>query len=217
MKRKTLPRVAALLVAAALVAAAVRAMHTSGAGVSQGSWAVVTKVVDGDTIRIGRTTVRLIGVDAPEIARRDKPGQHFGPEATEFTRQTLLGKRVRLELNPGDEIDAYGRLLAYVFLEDGTFFNRELVRHGYARAYTRFRFEYADDFRSAEAAARREGRGMWAARAGEAGAGAVIGNRRSKVYHLPGQQHYDAVAERNRVYFDSAEEAQRQGYRPAER
>jgi micrococcal nuclease len=186
---------------------------------AQGSWSVVTAVLDGDTIRIGTTSVRLIGVDAPEIAHRAKPGEYFGPEATRFARQMLLGKRVRLTFNTGDEVDAYGRVLAYVFLEDGTFVNRELVRLGYARALTRFPFAYADDFRGAQDEARRAGRGLWAHHAASAAtsAGKIIGNRYSKVYHLPGQEHYDDVGERNRIYFESEAQAQQMGYRRAKR
>lgn len=70
----------------------------------------------------------------------------MAPQASEFTERSLEGKWVRLEFEPQDEIDRYGRLLAYVFLEDGTFFNRELVRKGYARAHTRFDFRYKRDF-----------------------------------------------------------------------
>ncbi|MCK6555573.1 thermonuclease family protein [Candidatus Binatia bacterium] len=185
------------------------------------SWTTVATVIDGDTIRVGdrwqQTTVRLIGVDTPEVAHGERPGEPFGREATEFTRRALTGRRVRLEVRPEDRIDAYGRLLAYVFLEDGTFFNRELVRQGYARAYTRFRFAYRDEFRRLEAEARAAGRGMWAAaaRAGSPIEGRIMGNRRSRVYHLPGQRTYGSVSERNRVYFESEAEAVRQGYRRA--
>jgi micrococcal nuclease len=184
-----------------------------------GGWVVVTQVLDGDTIRVGHTRVRLIGIDAPEIAHRNKPGEYYGPEAAAFARRLLAGKRVRLAFNMGDEVDAYGRVLAYVFLEDGTFVNRELVRRGYARVLTRFPFDYVDDFRQAQTEARRAGLGLWASRppAHVVVPGSIIGNRQSKVYHLPGQAHYNDVAERNRVYFDSEEEARRLGYRPAKR
>jgi micrococcal nuclease len=180
-------------------------------------WVVVTKVVDGDTFRAGSLTVRLIGVDAPEVAHGGKADEPFGVEAAAYARQRLTGRYVRLELNPGDEIDAYGRLLAYVFLEDGTFFNRELIARGYARAYTRFRFAYADDFRATERDARAAGLGMWAVAKRPPMNGRIIGNSRSKVYHLPGQKHYDDVARRNRVYFETEEEARAQGYSPAKR
>src|SRR5262245_33452588 len=94
--------------------------------------ALVIAVVDGDTIRVergGRTqTVRLIGVDTPEVVDRqrpDSPPQPFAREAADFTRRRLAERTVRLEFEGGERLDHYGRLLAYVFLDDGTFFNRE--------------------------------------------------------------------------------------------
>ncbi len=203
--------------------AGARAVWTVSGGSPRGGWVLVTHVVDGDTVHAGRgwrrTAVRFIGVDTPETVRSGTPVQPYGPEAAAFTRQALAGRWVRLETEPGDEIDVYGRLLAYAYLEDGTFFNRELVRLGYARAYTRFRFRYADEFRRLQAEARQARVGLWAGM-GSAPAltgGKVIGNRRSRIYYLPGQKNYDRVAERNRVYFDSEEEAILAGYRCAKR
>ncbi len=47
--------------------------------------------------------------------------------------------------------------------------------------------------------------------------GKIIGNSKSKIYHLPGQANYEKVKEENRVYFDSEEEAIRTGYRKAKK
>jgi micrococcal nuclease len=189
---------------------------------------VVSAVFDGDTIvvvRDGREeTIRLIGVDTPETAKPDTPVQFYGPEASDFTRRALLGKQVRLEFEspgrPGGAIDKYGRTLAYVMTEDGTNFNLELVRLGYGRAYTKYPFQYQRDFEKAERAARKAGLGMWdktkrAAWSDPARRGAVIGNIRSRIYHLPGQYGYDKVREKNRIYFPNEEEAQKAGFRKA--
>ncbi len=51
--------------------------------------------------------------------------------------------------------------LAYVFLEDGTFLNAEIVKPGYAHADTRFPFKYLDECRRYEREAREQGRGLW--------------------------------------------------------
>ena len=51
--------------------------------------------------------------------------------------------------------------LAYVFLEDGTFLNAEIIKLGYGHAYTRFPFKYLDEFRSYEREAREQRRGLW--------------------------------------------------------
>ncbi|MBX3023969.1 thermonuclease family protein [bacterium] len=178
----------------------------------------VESVVDGDTIRVlmrgERLTIRLIGVDTPELgdrADRGAPPQPYAREAAAFTRARLRGRSVELAYEAGDRHDRYGRTLAYVFLADGTFFNRELLRQGYARAYARGPFRYRDAFLADEAAARRAGRGLW----GLTPAGPVIGNRRSRLYHLPGQAHYDDIAPANRVYFPTEDAARAAGYAPA--
>lgn len=97
--------------------------------------AVVTAVVDGDTLEValagGRDVVRLLGVDTPETVHPKRPVECFGPEAAAFTRGRLLGRRVSLEFDRVRR-DAYGRLLAYVEL-DGRRFNDELLAGGYAR------------------------------------------------------------------------------------
>ena len=185
--------------------------------------ALVRSVVDGDTIRVdlgGRsTTVRLIGIDTPELGNRHDRSvgaQPFAHEATDFTRRKLNGQRVRLEYEPSDRVDKYGRTLAYVFLDDGTFLNRELVRSGLAHLYTHSAFRYRKQFRADEEEARLARRGLWSLAAAPP-PGAVIGNRLSGIYHLPGQRHYHDMAERNRVYFDSEAAARAAGFEPARR
>ncbi|HEX8993712.1 MAG TPA: thermonuclease family protein [Candidatus Paceibacterota bacterium] len=130
----------------------------------------VVRVVDGDTIKVmmdGRaTTVRLIGVDTPETVKPDTPIQCYGPEASAEMHALLDGKRVSLEMDPTqDRYDAYGRLLAYVFLQDGTLVDELLITDGFGKEYT-FKdrpYEYQAEFRSAEATARRAGKGLWGA------------------------------------------------------
>lgn len=99
----------------------------------------VVYVVDGDTIKVeigGETyTVRYIGLDAPEIEHPDEPAEWMGPEAWEANRRLVEGQTVYLERDVS-ETDRYGRLLRYIYLEDGTFVNAELVRQGYAQSIT---------------------------------------------------------------------------------
>ena len=88
----------------------------------------VDSVLDGDTFRsINGEKVRLIGVNAPETNHPRKPIEYYGKEAREFSRRMLEGKEVRLEMDV-QERDQYGRLLAYVYLEDSTFVNAELLK-----------------------------------------------------------------------------------------
>ncbi len=107
----------------------------------------MTRVVDGDTIILnGKERVRLIGVDTPETVHPRRPVQYFGKEASAFTKRMIEGKKVRLEYDQTRK-DRYGRTLAYVYLEDGTHLNAEIVKQGYGHAYTRFPFRYLKEFR----------------------------------------------------------------------
>jgi len=121
-----------------------------------------TRVVDGDTIIISNgERVRLIGVDTPETKHPSKPVEYFGKEASAFTKRMVEGKDVRLEYGQ-QRRDKYGRLLAYVYLMDGTFLNAEIIKQGYGNAYTRFPFKYMEAFRQYEKEAREAKRGLWA-------------------------------------------------------
>ena len=127
----------------------------------------VTKVIDGDTIKVrmsGRVEkVRLIGVDTPETVDPRREVEYFGREASEFTRKLALGEEVLLEPDPQcSNRDKYSRLLRYVYLEDGTLLNAEIIVQGYGFAYTKYPFSRMKEFRKLEKRARQEGRGLWA-------------------------------------------------------
>jgi Staphylococcal nuclease homologue len=90
----------------------------------------VKRVSDGDTLELSTgEKVHLIDVDTPETKDPRKAVQYFGKEATAFTQRTVAGKRVRLEYDQ-QRHDKYGRTLAYVYLENGTFVNAEIIRQG---------------------------------------------------------------------------------------
>jgi micrococcal nuclease len=124
--------------------------------------AVVRRVVDGDTIELENgERIRYIGMDTPESVKPGVLVQCFAKEAAAFNRGLVEGKTVRLERDVSDR-DKYGRLLRYVYLDDGTFVNEVLVQEGYAYAVS-----YPPDvvkqdvFRAAERAARDTKRGLW--------------------------------------------------------
>jgi micrococcal nuclease len=220
----------------------------------------VIKVFDGDTILVRikghEDFVRLREIDAPEMAGRKQQGQEpWGRKAREFALSRLKDRKVRLETDDREERDAYGRLLAYVFVGD-SFLNREMVQSGNAFFYRApIRGKYAARLEEAEEAARNKGIGVWDRKKGlkekprdyrariqrdegllslsNRSTGAekkgrsfqeipvpqdkIVGNTRTMVYHLPGSPSATRVSPRNRAIFNSAEEAEKAGFRKANR
>jgi micrococcal nuclease len=123
---------------------------------------MVRYVVDGDTIDVatfGR--VRLLGIDAPEIAHAAvDTSAPFGQEARDRLTTLVLRRWVRLE-QEGPALDVYNRHLAYVVGEDGTFVNAVLVREGLARVSARLPLARLDELKRAEAEAQAFRRGIW--------------------------------------------------------
>lgn len=128
----------------------------------------VDHFVDGDTIAVdmnGNTeTVRMIGIDTPETHKPGTPVQCFGPQAAEYT-ETLIGRSsVRLQADPlNTNRDRYNRLLRYVYLPDGRMVEEELLKNGYAFAYTQFPFQKLEEFSQAETTAETAKVGLWSA------------------------------------------------------
>ena len=127
----------------------------------------VAKVVDGDTFWADNGTekglkVRLIGIDAPEARRVfNKEVGYYGPEAKVYLTKLLANKKVRL-VSDVDPLDQYGRTLSYVYLEDGTFVNAELIKNGYAVLMTiPPNVAFADHFAGLQREARNSLPGLW--------------------------------------------------------
>ncbi len=126
----------------------------------------VVRVIDGDTIRVccvfgDRVTVRYVGVDTPETHHPMKGVEPYGKEASEANRKLVDGKTVRLEFDV-QQLDKYGRTLAYVYLEEGTFVNAWLVENGYAMVMTvPPNVKHQDLFLRLKRKAREAGRGLW--------------------------------------------------------
>ncbi len=127
----------------------------------------VVKVIDGDTIKVdigGKIeTVRLIGMDTPEISHPLHPqDDYFGPEAAQYTKQLLENQSVYLIPDPmQSNRDKYNRLLRYVFLEDGTLVNAKLVAEGYAYNYMYEPFQFMKQFDYLEKQAKENQLGLW--------------------------------------------------------
>lgn len=138
----------------------------------------VAEVIDGDTleVRFSNDTiekVRLIGVDTPEKYGSNSPSEfegientsylhNWGIKASDFTKSQLGNLNVTLRY---DEVAGrrgyYGRLLAYIYLPNGTMFNEMLIERGYARVYSEGDFKREAAFLSLEEDARSNYRGLW--------------------------------------------------------
>jgi endonuclease YncB( thermonuclease family) len=130
-----------------------------------GQYAVI-QVLDGDTIEVdmngAREKVRLIGVDTPETHDPRKQVQCFGRAASEFTKQLINDKPVRLVADPqSSNRDRYQRLLRYVYLPDNTLVQAEIIKQGYGFAYTSFPFDKSEEFRAYQTEARENNHGLW--------------------------------------------------------
>ncbi|HNW39304.1 MAG TPA: thermonuclease family protein [Candidatus Omnitrophota bacterium] len=136
---------------------------------------LVTRVVDGDTLILeNNERVRLIGIDTPEMHESDKLNRdgarygqdlaairQMGRQAYEIMKEMAEGKHVRLEFDV-ERFDKYRRILAYVYLLDGTFLNAKIVEQGYASLMTYPpNVRYADLFSRLYRQAREDRRGLW--------------------------------------------------------
>jgi hypothetical protein len=161
----------------------------------------------------------------PNLASRlpnPETGQDFGSRAKQAASALAFGKTVTIKAR---DTDRYGRTVAEVVLPDGRSLNREMVREGMAWWYERY--APADrELARLESEARASKRGLWSQpnpippwewRKGEGVplTEAVVGNRRSHVYHRPTCRGAAGMSEKNRVEFKTAAEAEAAGYRRA--
>jgi endonuclease YncB( thermonuclease family) len=134
--------------------------------------AKVSQVLDGDTIEVISVgiiddsdpiteKIRMIGIDTPETIHPNKPVQKYGKEASDFTKAQLMGTTVFIEVDV-EKRDRYGRVLAYVYTEDGEMFNAKLIAEGYGQAAT-FppNVRWVEFFKSLQKNARDLSRGLW--------------------------------------------------------
>ena len=113
-------------------------------------------MIDGDTIRVSRRTIRLSGLDAPELDQVAKHEHGYWYQQGQRVKSELIrvigGKHVEVQV---EGTDKYGRVLGTVLYEDKDV-GEWLVREGYAIA------AYGEQYKHVEAEARRAQRGMWA-------------------------------------------------------
>lgn len=215
---------------------------------SPSSYYTVTRVVDGDTIKVSingsEETLRLIGMDTPETVDPRKEVQCFGVEASNKAKALLTGKKVKIETDASQgTYDKYNRHLAYIFLEDGTFYNKYMIEQGYAHEYTYGTpYKYQTEFKNAQKSAQSSKLGFWASNTcngntttpakatatitstqtgGSSGSCTIKGNissTKEKIYHMVGCGSYiktviDETA--GEKWFCSEDEAVKAGWRKA--
>lgn len=106
----------------------------------EGVAAQLVHVIDGDTLIVEREArederVRVLGIDAPEVARDGEPGERCAAEATSLTEELTAGGSVTIIPDPSqEETDRYGRTLAYVEV-DGEDVGAALLEAGLAEVY----------------------------------------------------------------------------------
>ncbi len=180
------------------------------------AWERVRAVVDGDTLELASgQTVRLVGIDAPELGHKG-PGQYYGPQARAELVRLVEGQEVRLEVLGRDR---YHRVLGALWRRDGTMVNEQMVALGAA-----FVFPHADDAGSgslmerllrAQQQAMDRGVGFWPRilRLPEA-RDPYVGTRSSKRFHRLACPYASRISPHNRVFFSSLRAAFAAGFSP---
>jgi micrococcal nuclease len=180
-------------------------------------WVTVRWVADGDTIILkdGRH-VRYIGIDTPEVAHENRRAEPMGEAAKAYNRELVSGWRIRLEKDR-EKKDRYGRILAYVYREDGLFVNAELLQDGLAHVLHRFpNTAKAGELLAAQRKAMEQGRGIWRRiRKDEQPDHAYLGNRRSKRFHVYDCPQGRRMSAKNRIRLKNQWTAFWKGYAPA--
>lgn len=224
----TARRLVALALAAGLLGAVAWNSGVRGAGADLVG---IAKVVDGDTLVVADTRIRLEGIDAPEAGqtctRRLAGSWPCGTEATNALVRFVEGKLVRCAPRG---LDKYGRTLAVCFLGNEDV-NAWMVRNGHAWAFVKYSTSYLKE----ETQARAQGSGIWQGEATpaweyrehrwahaeqEAPKGCAIkGNvtAHGKIYHMPWSPWYAQIRmdpDRGRRWFCTEAEALAAGWRP---
>lgn len=142
-------------------------------GEATSSSAVVEHVIDGDTFtardrdgrKLGR--IRILGIDAPELARDGETAQCWARQAATAAEDQLQGRTVTLTGDPNQpDRDDYGRLLRYVDAPDGkgstVDLSETLIRDGAARRTSRpGQHQRHSTYAKAEDGAHQSQTGLW--------------------------------------------------------
>lgn len=127
----------------------------------------LSKCIDGDTARFinngKEVKVRFLSIDAPEIAKEGKKAEAYGEEASAFTCTMITNaKNISLETDEKSDFhDKYGRILAWVWVDD-KLLQSELVKNGFAKVkYTYDNYKYASILKEQETIAKNNKKNIW--------------------------------------------------------
>jgi len=180
------------------------------------TWYTVKWVNDGDTIVLTNGwRLRYIGIDAPEIDHQHQKAQPYGYQAKAFNKKLLLSQKISLEFD-GERHDRYGRLLAYIFLADGSFLNSRILENGLAfYLHRRPNVKYDKRLLKAQLEAMKAQKGLWQKWKEEKGK--YIGNQDSRRFHLVACPLAKNIKRKNRIIFSTRWDAFHAGYAPAKK
>jgi micrococcal nuclease len=158
--------------------------------------------------------VRYIGINAPEIAHDHHRAEAFGYAAKKYNQSLVRSKKVRLEFDK-EQYDRYGRLLAYIFLLDGTFINKKMIEKGYAHVlHRRPNIKYDGVLLKAQRDAMSAKQGIWRNWNDDNKSQEYVGNKQSKRFHLKTCPYGKRIEKRNRIFFSRKWDAFWSGFAP---
>ena len=174
-------------------------------------------VYDGDTILLDSgKKVRYVGIDAPEIGYEGNESEFLAIASRDFNRHLVGKKRVRLEFDR-KRSDPHGRLLAYVFLENGDMVNALLVRHGLSRVMVRRpNLKYFSLLLNHQRLAMAEKLGIWSGKEVKTERH-YLGSIKSYRFHRPACAFAGQIQPQNLVIYKNRREAFWEGFSPCKR
>jgi micrococcal nuclease len=178
---------------------------------------LVRIVFDGDTILLrSGERVRYLGIDAPEMDIGEGKGERLAQASKDLNRRLVEGGTVGLTYDQ-ERRDDYGRLLAYVFLQDGRMVNALMVQEGLAVVMLKQpNTRYRNVLLACQREAMKKQIGLWEGFPQREDA-IYVGNSRSFRFHRKDCASLSRVARGNRVNFGSCYEAFWAGYSPCKR
>ncbi len=173
-------------------------------------------VIDGDTVVLtDGQRLRYLGINTPEIDHKLQQGQPYAYVAKRLNRRLVDDQKIRLEFER-ERKDRYGRLLAYAFLLDGTFVNREMLARGYGYVYpSKQPGRYDELLLKTQREAMTAKKGIWKKWRDPGKRAGYSGNRRSKRFHFSDCPNGKKISRKNRRHFDTMWDALFDGYAQA--